>query len=67
MNLVAAKKTHLAHQHLVDPAVWDRLVARIVKDDGYDVATAERIMDQATGFLRLCALEPDGQYASSQS
>jgi hypothetical protein len=46
----------LTNRHLVDEELWQRLVNRIVKDERMELALAERIMDQALGFLLLCAL-----------
>jgi len=46
----------LANKDLVSDELWSRLTNRIVKDEeGMTLALAERIMDQALGFLRLCA------------
>ncbi len=46
----------LTNKGLVSDQFWIRLTNRIVKDeDGMDLTLAERIMDQALGFLRLCA------------
>lgn len=55
----------LSHRHLVDPELWDRMVARITKDEDIEPDTAARIMDQAIGFLRLCAADPTGGYNPS--
>ncbi|WP_435212588.1 glycine-rich domain-containing protein [Streptomyces sp. bgisy034] len=45
----------LAHKHLIDDQLWDRLVNRIIKDESVERSLAERIMDQALAFLTLCA------------
>jgi hypothetical protein len=45
-------------RELVPSALFDRLVRRIVNDEQIDQPTAERIMVQALGFLRACALNP---------
>ncbi|WP_433177728.1 glycine-rich domain-containing protein [Actinoallomurus sp. CA-150999] len=50
--------TTVMPQELVSPALFDRLVRRIVKDEHIDQPTAERIMAQALGFLQACALNP---------
>jgi hypothetical protein len=55
----------LANKRLVDDRLWKRLVNRIVMDEQLDRQVAERIMDQALGFLQLCAIEPDGAYSPS--
>ncbi|GAA4619867.1 hypothetical protein GCM10023196_001610 [Actinoallomurus vinaceus] len=43
---------------LISPALFDRLVRRIVKDEQVDQPTAKRIMAEALGFLQACALNP---------
>lgn len=55
----------LNHRSLVDGQLWDRLVARVMKEAAVEPDIAARIMDQALGFLRLVALEPEGMYAPS--
>ena len=55
----------LTNKGLVSSELWTRLVNRIVKEqEGMTQALAERIMDQALGFLRLCAEKP-GAFAPS--
>jgi hypothetical protein len=54
-----------ANQRLISEQLRYRLVNRIVKDEGTERPLAERILDQALGFLRLCALEPNGHYSPS--
>lgn len=44
---------------LIPPAMFDRLVRRIVKDEPQvDRPTAERIMAEALAFLQACAVNP---------
>lgn len=62
---VTTTRVQLSHKHLITPELWSRLVARIVKDEGFDQSLAERIVDQALGFLQLCAADPDSRYAPS--
>ncbi|GAB3958568.1 hypothetical protein GCM10029978_003760 [Actinoallomurus acanthiterrae] len=50
---------------LVPPALFDRLVRRIVKDEQVDQPTAERIMGQALAFLQVCALNRGAGLAPS--
>lgn len=57
--------TELTNKGLVSDQLWKRLVNRIVEDENMERPLAERIMDQALGFLRLCALEPAGRYSPS--
>jgi hypothetical protein len=60
---VAGEKTA---RSLISSYLYERLVNRIIKDEGYDAELAERIMDQALAFLAACAknhgdpLEPSG-------
>lgn len=55
-----------ANRGCVGDDIWERLVNRIISDESVERELAERIMDQAIGFLRLCALEPDAGYAPSK-
>jgi hypothetical protein len=55
----------LAYKNLVDEQLWERLVSRIIKDEDVERALAERIMNEALGFLELCANEPDGKHSPS--
>lgn len=64
-NVTTLSPGKLSNRNRIDPALWDRLVSRIVKDEGFERIQAERIMDQALGFLLLCAAEPGGHYAPS--
>ena len=57
--------TELAYKGLVDEQLWERLVNRIVKDESMERDLAERVMNEALGFLQLCANEPDGNYSPS--
>lgn len=56
----------LANKGLLSEPLWNRLVARIEKDESVPEALAGRIMDQALAFLQLCAAEPEGHYSPSQ-
>jgi hypothetical protein len=55
----------LSSRTLVDDRLWNRLVTRIVLENGMDHAYAERVMDQALGFLLLCAMDPTNNYRPS--
>ncbi|HEX6461854.1 MAG TPA: hypothetical protein VFZ58_01110 [Candidatus Saccharimonadales bacterium] len=61
----ASHSIELVNKSLVSDQLWTRLVNRIVKDENVDMALAERIMDQALAFLRLCSAEPEGCYSPS--
>src|SRR6266545_4848036 len=43
---------------LVSAALFDRLVMRIVRDEGIERRVAERVMTQALGFLKACTDNP---------
>ncbi|WP_370970046.1 hypothetical protein [Amycolatopsis sp. cg9] len=75
-TLDSPKGVELPHQKLVDQQLWDRLVRRIVADHEFRQAFgneredaqrhwAERILDQALAFLRLCAEGDNGPYSPS--
>lgn len=56
----------LTNKGLISDQLWVRLTHRIVKDEqGVDLPTADRIMDQALGFLRLVAEDPKGSHSPS--
>jgi hypothetical protein len=50
---------------MIDDALWERLVGRIVADEAIERPLAERIMDQALGFLKLCSLDRGASYSPS--
>ena len=62
MTVVLEPETHtefdLAYKGLIDDVLWGRLTDRIVKDHGMDRSLAERVMNEALGFLKLCATMP---------
>jgi hypothetical protein len=66
----------LTHKSLIAESLWKRLVNRVAKDLEFqktfsecDVVTqyswAERIMDQALGYLKLTAMRPGESFAPS--
>jgi hypothetical protein len=57
--------SELPNKSLISDQLWQRLVNRIVKNEAMKLSLAERIMDQALGFLWLSAHEPDGDYSPS--
>jgi hypothetical protein len=57
----------LTHRDLISAGLWERLIGRIVKDEGIERSLAERIMNEAVGFLLLCAAEPDEKYSPSRT
>jgi hypothetical protein len=50
---------------LVSPRMFDRLVARVMADNGDDQPTAIRITAQALAFLAACAADPGASLAPS--
>lgn len=58
-------RPQLAHKELIDQQLWERLIARIIKDEDLDRETAERILDQTLALLQLSAAEPGRQYSPS--
>lgn len=63
--MVASPGERVASRQLIDRRLWGRLVDRIAHENNVDKAYAERIMDQAVGFLWLCALNPQESYHPS--
>jgi hypothetical protein len=61
----AETSAKLAYKCLIDEQLWERLVNRVVKDEQIERPLAERIVNEALGFLQLCASEPDGDYSPS--
>jgi hypothetical protein len=61
--LAAASET--APRDLVNPCMFDRLVARVMADNGDDQPTATRITEQALAFLAACAADPGAGLAPS--
>ena len=50
---------------MITPGLFSKLACRVVTDDGHDVDTAERIVEQALAFLLACARYPDEQLSPS--
>lgn len=66
LSIPTAQGDHqLTHKGVISEELWSRLVTRIVKDEHMERAFAERIMDQALGFLRLTAVDPTTSYSPS--
>ena len=62
----APVSVELTNKSFIDDQLWERLVSRIVRDEAnMTQELAERIMDQALGFLRLCGATPNGGYSPS--
>lgn len=54
-----------SNKELITPELWDRLVTRIERDDDVTHELAERIMDQALGYLKLASLRPGEGFSPS--
>jgi hypothetical protein len=53
----------LQHKGLIDEDLWTRMTKRIMRDENVEMSLAQRIMDQALGFLYLCAIDPGHSYS----
>jgi hypothetical protein len=53
------------YRSLVSGVTFDRLVGRIVKEEGFDRSVAEEIMEAAICFLVICAENPDESFSPS--
>ncbi|EOD63691.1 glycine-rich domain-containing protein [Amycolatopsis vancoresmycina] len=56
---------NVSNVNVIDPSLLGRLVKKITEEHGFEPAFATRIMDQALGFLRLCAADPAISYSPS--
>ncbi len=62
-----AMQAELQYNHLIPDQLWNRLVARVQRDNPLlSKETAEMIMDGALGFLKLCADHPGNGFAPSK-
>jgi hypothetical protein len=57
----------LAYRGMVEGQLWDRLVRRIVSEHGVELAYAERTMNEALGFLLLCAGDSTTAFSPSEA
>lgn len=62
---IAPLNQRFTHQYVVGLSLWDRIVARIARENSISADDASRIMDQALGFLRLIAMDPRAEYSPS--
>jgi hypothetical protein len=62
---VAPASVELANLSMIDEGLRKRLVGRIVTDEGLPEDLAERILDQALGYLRLASEQPKGHFSPS--
>lgn len=66
-NELQASNTTLAHKYLINEKTWDNLIQYIVEHDDVDQSLAERIMNEALGFLRLISLNPGRTFCPSET
>lgn len=59
--------TRINGQTLIQPAVFQRLAQRLVKDHALDEQYAARIVDQTAAFLKACADNPTTALAPSMA
>ena len=62
---VAPIAGELAFRPLVSDALWDQLVGRLIRDEGYPRGYAELVQNEALGFVKYCAEHPGGGWAPS--
>jgi hypothetical protein len=55
----------LAHRDLISEQLWQRMVARIAREENLDVSPAERVVNEALGFLKYIADHPAAALAPS--
>jgi hypothetical protein len=58
VTILTAEPTTTDPANLIDVELFERLVTRIVEDEGADRSYAERIMRQTLVFLNACANNP---------
>lgn len=62
-NAVETRESNLVYKSLVDDVTWSRLVKRIVVDEELEQDVAEKIMNEALGFLKLVAENPGNGFS----
>jgi hypothetical protein len=62
---LAPASVPLANLSMIDPKLQKRLIGRIEADEEMPRDLAERILDQALGYLKLAAEQPEGHYSPS--
>lgn len=48
----------LHNRHLVEDELWERLVARLVREHNLEQSLAERVMNETFGFIVACGRYP---------
>ena len=64
-SALRAQRGRLDNKDLIEARLWTLLIDRIVKEWRMSRPLAERIMDQALGYLRLCATHPGETFSPS--
>lgn len=63
----AETQTITSSKGLISDQLWSRLTKRIVAEHPeIDMPMAERIMEQALGFLQVCAIDHNGSHSPSE-
>ena len=65
VTTVAPASVPLANLSMISEALCARLVNRIEQDEEMPRELAERILDQALGYLKLASIVPDGHFSPS--
>ncbi len=60
-----AERQGFLYRDLVSDKLWERLVGRVVKDEGVERLVAEQIVDAGLGFVKLIADHPGHSFAPS--
>ncbi len=63
--MVAPTSVPLVNLSMIEEKLAERLIGRIMKDEEMPRELAERILDQALGYLKLAAEQPGGHFSPS--
>lgn len=63
--MIDAPASRLVYRELVSDELWNQLIGRLERDEGWDRGYAELVMNEALGFVRYLAC--DAQQAASPS
>ncbi len=59
--------SNLPNKSLINEQTWEKLVGYMVKEKDMERSLAERIMDQALGFLKLISVTPGRTFCPSKT
>lgn len=65
-NQAAQQAPALANKSLINEETWQKLIGYIVQEKNIERSLAERILDQALGFLKLISLSPGCTFCPSK-